>query len=48
MKDHQNTPAASDKEDQKEQLSVENKDTKTKKTTPTLYPDVEFVNRTLP
>jgi hypothetical protein len=48
MKDHQNTPAASGKEGQREQLSVETKDPKTKKTTPTLYPDVEFVNRTLP
>ena len=32
----------------KDAASVETSDDKTKQTIPTLYPDIEFVNRTLP
>ncbi|AJQ27903.1 MULTISPECIES: hypothetical protein [Pelosinus] len=38
-------------EQEKEQTSepsVESSDPKTKQTVPTLYPDIEFINRTLP
>jgi hypothetical protein len=31
-----------------EQAPVESTDKKTQNTTPTLYPDIEYVNRTLP
>ncbi len=31
-----------------EQAPVESNDKKTQNTTPTLYPDIEYVNRTLP
>ncbi len=42
---------ASTGENEKEQNNnpaVESCDTKTKQTVPTLYPDIEYINRTLP
>lgn len=42
---------ASTGENEKEQSNnpvVESSDTKTKQTVPTLYPDIEYINRTLP
>ena len=47
--DNLKNPSVNDaKNDLHRQPSAQSSETKTKQTTPTLNPDVEFVNRTLP
>lgn len=47
--DQPKTSSTTDQEKkQSSEPSVESSDTKTKQTVPTLNPDIEFINRTLP
>lgn len=46
MPEQKNSILTSDLQD--DQTTAESADKKTKQTIPTLYPDIDFVNRTLP
>ena len=47
--DNQKKPSVTDaKDDLSNQSAIQSSETKKKQTTPTLNPDIEFVNRTLP
>lgn len=48
MDDVKNPSASESPKEQNQNPAVESSDKKTKQTIPTLYPDIEFVNRTLP
>lgn len=48
MEEPKNLSTTEQKKEQSSEYSVESSDTKTKQTVPTLYPDIEFINRTLP
>jgi hypothetical protein len=48
MTEQKNLSAANNEKELSKNSSVESSDTKTKQTIPTLYPDIEFINRTLP
>jgi hypothetical protein len=48
MEESKNSSTTEHEKEQSKNPSVESSDTKTKQTVPTLYPDIEFINRTLP
>ncbi|GEM_PF-1513773 len=48
MEEPKNPSTTEQEKEQSSEPSVESSDTKTKQTVPTLYPDIEFINRTLP
>jgi len=48
MEEPKNSSTTEHEKEQHKNLSVESSDTKTKQTMPTLYPDIEYINRTLP
>jgi hypothetical protein len=48
MTEQKNLSTANNEKELSKNSSVESSDTKTKQTIPTLYPDIEFINRTLP
>jgi hypothetical protein len=48
MDDTKNSTANQVEEDQTASPLSQPTDTKTKQTIPTLYPDIEYINRTLP
>jgi len=48
MDDPKKPSVTNAKDDLSNQSSTKSSETKTKQTTPTLNPDIEFVNRTLP
>ncbi len=48
MEESKNSSTTDPKKEQSNEPSLESSDIKTKQTVPTLYPDIEFINRTLP
>lgn len=48
MEEPKNSSTNEHKKEQNQKPAIQSSDTKTKQTIPTLYPDIEFVNRTLP
>jgi len=48
MDDSKKPSVTGAKDDLSNKPSIQSSETKTKQTTPTLNPDIEFVNRTLP
>jgi hypothetical protein len=48
MAELKDSSTAENEKKQSKNPAVESSDTKTKQTVPTLYPDIEYINRTLP